>query len=118
MRTLQLLRKYDPDEWGGTESAVTRMLQGLGEQGVESVLFCPRLRRAPSRPLPSVRGCRVRQFKARVPVWGLTAEQRRQFTCLGGNLFSFDLMSAMWEEPGVELIHSHTLGRLGAIAAA
>ena len=117
MRTAQLLRKYDPAEWGGTESAVSRMLDALGEEGVQSVLFCPRPRGIAPRPLPVATGCQVRHFKARVPVWGLTARERQQFTCVGGNLFSFDLMGALWKEPGVQLIHAHTLGRLGAIAA-
>jgi alpha-maltose-1-phosphate synthase len=117
MRTVQLLRKYDPAEWGGTESAVVRMLEGLGREGVESVLYCPPPRSRSSRPLPLARGCRIRHFKARVPVWGLNAQERREFAGLGGNLVSFDLMGALWREPGVQLVHSHTLGRLGAIAA-
>jgi alpha-maltose-1-phosphate synthase len=116
MRTLQLLRKYDPSEWGGTESAVSRMLHGLGEEDVESVLYCPRPRSGASGQPPAAKGCTLKYFKAHVPVWGLTAQERRQFACIGGNLFSFDLMGAMWREPRVQLIHSHTLGRLGAIA--
>ncbi|HVM51502.1 MAG TPA: glycosyltransferase family 4 protein [Candidatus Acidoferrum sp.] len=117
MRTAQVLRKYDPAEWGGTESAVTRMLEGLGEQGVQSVLFCPRQRNPPSQPLPLPHGCSIQFYRARVPVWGLSAQEKRQFACVGGNLFSFDLMGALWREQGVQLIHTHTLGRLGAIAA-
>lgn len=116
MRTVQLLRKYDPAEWGGTESAVSRMLHGLGAEGVESVLFCPQPGARASGLLPMPTGCRIRHFRARVPVWGLTPTERRQYACLGGNLFSFDLMGQMWREPGVELIHTHTLGRLGGIA--
>ena len=34
---------------------------------------------------------------------------------VGGNLFSFDLVPALWREPGVAIIHSHALGRLGGI---
>ncbi len=34
---------------------------------------------------------------------------------VGGNLFSFDLVPALWREPGVAVIHSHALGRLGGI---
>jgi len=75
MRTAQVLRKYDPAEWGGTESAVTRMLEGLGEQGVQSVLFCPRQRNPPSQPLPLPHGCSIQFYRARVPVWGLSAQE-------------------------------------------
>jgi glycosyltransferase involved in cell wall biosynthesis len=35
---------------------------------------------------------------------------------IGGNLLSFQLMAKLWREPGLKLIHAHTLGRLGGIA--
>ena len=34
---------------------------------------------------------------------------------VGGNVLSFDLISSLWREPGLDVIHSHALGRLGAI---
>ncbi len=117
MRTLHLLRKYDRAEWGGTESAVNRLLNGLSQHGVESVVYCPRSRNSPARGLSIEDGCMVKYFNACVPVWGLTAQEKRQFVSVGGNLFSFDLLPALWKERDAELIHSHTLGRLGAIAA-
>jgi glycosyltransferase involved in cell wall biosynthesis len=43
-------------------------------------------------------------------------EQRRQFLAVGGNLMSFDLLPALWHEASLDVIHSHTLGRLGAVA--
>lgn len=41
MRVIQLLRKYDPAEWGGTETAVQRLCHGLREQDVTSLMYCP-----------------------------------------------------------------------------
>jgi len=114
MRTLHLLRKFDAAEWGGTESAVQRLLAGLKGHGVESVLYAP----TPANPSASkTNGHAVKHFKACVPVWGLSPQEKRQFIAVGGNLFSFDLLPALWREQGVELIHTHTLGRLGGIAA-
>src|SRR5438094_7427405 len=49
MRVVHLLRKCDPAEWGGTETAVQRLMEGLREHGVESVVFCPRVDAAPER---------------------------------------------------------------------
>src|SRR2546422_745474 len=109
MRVVHLLRKCDPAEWGGTETAVQRLMEGLREHGVESVVFCPRVDAAPAR------GCPVRRFRACVPVWGMAEEQKRQYIAVGGNLMSFDLLTSLWHEPDVDVIHSHTLGRLGAI---
>jgi glycosyltransferase involved in cell wall biosynthesis len=60
-------------------------------------------------------GCAVRRFRAIVSLWGIRAERREQMIAVGGNVLSFDLMGALWREPGVDVIHSHALGRLGAM---
>ena len=108
---IQVLRKYDPGEWGGTESAVHQLVSGLTDQGVQSVIFCPRPQKTETIPV-AANGCPIRYFKARVPVWGLTPEEHRQFVAVGGNLLSFDLLPVLWRESKAQLIHTHTLGRL------
>lgn len=116
MRVAHLLRKYDPAEWGGTETAIQRLTAGLAGQGVRAVVYAPRLI-PPSTaidPLETTE-CTVRRFRAWVPVWGVSAERKRQLVALGGNVISFDLFGALWREPGLDVIHSHALGRLGAI---
>lgn len=116
MRVVHLLRKFDLNEWGGTESAVKRLLDGLHADGVQSVMYCPRPRAGAA--CPPENGYAIKYFNPCVPVLGLTPEERRQFVAVGGNLVSFDLLPALWRERGAHLIHSHTLGRLGAMAAA
>jgi len=118
MRTVHIVRKYDLAEWGGTETAVQRLLHGLAGERVDSVLYCPSLNGATSSRVPVESGFAVKHFKTCVPVWGLTPEAKRQFVSLGGNLFSFDLLTALWREEKFDLIHTHTLGRLGAMAGA
>jgi hypothetical protein len=159
MRVAHLLRKYDPTEWGGTETAIARLTAGLAAQGVDSVVYAPRLPRTMTAaegasqlsdmggtPMPPVTaakrgtgvppvdsqqtgrrpaadplvaaGCVVRRFRAFVPVWGIAAERKRQLVAVGGNLLSFDLPGALWREPGLDVIHAHVLGRLGAIGRA
>lgn len=34
---------------------------------------------------------------------------------VGGNLMSFDLISSLWRERGISIVHTHALGRIGAI---
>lgn len=124
MRTVQVLRKLDPAEWGGTETAMQRLFQGLQEQGITPVVYCPRLktRKGEGRFQPDgdpdllPPGCQVRRFRAFVPVLGLSRERKRQLVSVGGNLMSFQLLASLWREPGVSLIHTHTLGRIGGIA--
>jgi alpha-maltose-1-phosphate synthase len=116
MRVVHLLRKLDPDQWGGTETAVERLLEGLREHGVSPVVYCPRLDRDPvEEPLVNA-GCPVRRFTAFVPILGISDERKRELVSVGGNLMSFDLIASLWREPDISVIHTHTLGRIGGIA--
>ena len=121
MRVAHILRKYDPAAWGGTETAIERLTSGFVGQGVESVVFAPRLTRttppAAADPLAAI-GCVVRRYRAFVTVWGISAARKREMVAVGGNVISFDLIRALWREPGLAVIHSHALGRLGAIGRA
>lgn len=116
-RVAHVLRKFDPAEWGGTETAIQRLFEGLRAHHIQSLMFCPRLQKPlPREPLAGD-GCVVKRFRSFLPVWGISAARRRQMIAVGGNLMSFDLPLTLWREPGIELIHTHTLGRLGGIAA-
>lgn len=115
MRVAHLLRKLDPAEWSGTETAVHRLLEGLRQHHVDPVVYCPRLDEEQG-PDPLVRsGFQVERFKAFVPVLGLSRARKRQLLAVGGNLMSFDLLPSLWREKGLDVIHAHTLGRLGGI---
>src|SRR5512133_666849 len=97
MRAAHLLRKLDPAEWSGTEMAVQRLLEGLREQGVTPVIYCPRIAAGTADPLNSS-GFQVQRFKAFVPIVGLSRERKQQLVSVGGNLMSFDLLPALWKE--------------------
>ena len=58
MRVAHILRKYNPAEWGGTETAVKQLLDGLREQGVSGTVYCPKLEE-PTRRDP-LEGSRTR----------------------------------------------------------
>ena len=115
-RAIHLLRKLDPAEWSGTEVAIERLFGGLRAHGVNPVAYCPKVDQADDGdPLTSA-GFEVHRFHAFMPVMGMSAQRKRQLTAVGGNLMSFDLISALWRERNISVIHSHTLGRLGGIA--
>lgn len=116
MQIAHILRKYDPSEWGGTESVVLQLTADFSAHGVDSIVYAPRIPPDPDTADPfEAAGCAVRRFSACVPVWGISAEQRRQRVAVGGNLISLQLMALLWSERGIDVIHSHAQGRLGAI---
>lgn len=110
-----ILRKCDPAEWGGTEMALLRMCDALALQGVENVVFSPRLPVEVDDPFAQA-GHRVKRFHAVLPVAGITQAQRRQAVAVGGNLLSPDLPLRMMVESDLHVVHSHTGNRLGATA--
>ena len=119
MRTAHLLRKYNPREWGGTESAVKRLCDGLRGCSVESVLFCPKAEGIGRVADPFAdSGYELRRYHAFLPVWGLSREQRESLVYVGGNLMSFDLFWSLWREPGLSVIHTHAQNRIAAIGLA
>jgi glycosyltransferase involved in cell wall biosynthesis len=116
MRSIHLLRKYNPAQWGGTETAVQRLFDGLREQGVTSVVYCPRLPEEPSDDPLRASGHQVQRYSAFMPVLGISKQIKRQLISVGGNLMSFDLIGSLRREEKPSIIHTHTLGRIGGIA--
>src|SRR5690242_9743372 len=116
MRVIHLLRKFNPDEWGGTETAIQRLFDGLRAQAVTPIVYCPRVENC-RHDDPLLRsGHSVQRFKAFVPVLGMSEARKRQLISVGGNLMSFDLIPSLLFAEDVALIHTHALGRIGAIA--
>jgi glycosyltransferase involved in cell wall biosynthesis len=114
LSVLHLLRKYDPREWGGTETAVAQVMTGLDAHDVTSFAYAPRT--SAEEGADTIAGHPVRHFHAFVPAWGLSDSERTRLVALGGNLMSFDLGPRLLLERSVSVIHSHALGRLGGIA--
>jgi alpha-maltose-1-phosphate synthase len=116
MQVAHVLRKYDPREWGGTETAVKRLCDGLRVHEVKSIAFAPRLTGFVRNDPFAAAGHRIKRFNGIVPVWGINAEQKRALIAMGGNLISFDLIWKLWREPKIDVIHAHTQNRLGGTA--
>lgn len=115
MKIAHLLRKYNPAEWGGTETAVHRLCGELRQAGTASVVYCPSIPASEGSDPLAEAGCLVRRFKACLPIWGISPQQKRQMVAVGGNLMSFELIRMLRREPDLAVIHSHTTGRIGAI---
>ncbi|MGV3771686.1 MAG: glycosyltransferase family 4 protein [Verrucomicrobiales bacterium] len=111
-----ILRKYNPAEWGGTETAVKQLLDGLVAQGVRGTVFAPRLKSECSHDPLKAAGHEVRRYRAFAPVLNISPEQRAQLISIGGNLMSLDLLPSLMASRNADVIHTHTLNRIGGIA--
>jgi starch synthase len=115
MRTVHLLRKYDPAQWGGTETAIQRLFAGLREHDVESVVYCPAIKANSAKDPLAAAGHRIERFSAFVPILGISSQRKRQIVSVGGNLMSLDLLPRLMREKNVSIVHTHALGRIGGI---
>lgn len=115
MRVAHILRKYNPAEWGGTETAVKQLLDGLKQQDVNGVVYSPKLEQPIPRDPLREEGHIVKRYHAFVPVFNLDEEQKAQLVSIGGNLMSFDLLSGLLLERNLSIIHTHALNRIGGI---
>ena len=115
MRTVHLLRKYDPAQWGGTETAIHRLFAGLREHDVEAVVYCPNIKQNVEKDPLAAAGHRIERFHAFLPIVGISAQRRRQIVSVGGNLMSLDLLPRLLREKDVAVVHTHALGRIGGI---
>ncbi len=114
MHICHILRKYEPAQWGGTETAVLRLVQGLQTQGITSSIHAPRSTSSgESDPFRDI-GTKVSRYHAFAPVWGISQRQRKELVSWGGNLFSFDLFTQLLQS-NVQVIHSHALNRIAGI---
>jgi len=114
MHISHILRKYEPAQWGGTETAVLRLIQGLQDHGVSSAVHAPQCAITGGSDPISDLGVKVSRYHAFAPISGISSRQREELVSWGGNLFSFDLFSQLLQSPA-DVIHSHALNRIAGI---
>ena len=115
MQVSHILRKYDPSQWGGTETAVKRLIQGLQQHSISSAVHAPQCENiGENDPLRDI-GAKIHRYRAFVPVVGISDAQRKALVSWGGNLFSFELF---WQlrASGADVMHSHALNRIAGIS--
>jgi D-inositol-3-phosphate glycosyltransferase len=110
-RVAHILRKYDPEEWGGTETHVAAVTRLLPEHGWTVEVHAPAGPTAPDCALaPEVA---LRRYRAFCPFLG-SRERRRGLWANAGNIASFDEPIRLFRDRRLSLAHAHTLGRIGA----
>lgn len=112
-KILHVLRRFVPDQWGGTETVVSHLCRQQQRSGHEVKILCTS---ALAQPGPDcVDGIPVVRFPFLYPFWPLTADDRRHLDGKGGNPLSFPLLRYLQTESLPDLIHLHAIGRIGAV---
>ena len=114
VKVAQVMRRFVPGKWGGTESVVFNSALELQRRGIASPIFCTDMFARPGQEL--VDGVPVQRFPYVFPWLFLSAEARAKLELKGGSPLSLGLLRALWREPGVSLIHTHVQHRLGGMA--
>lgn len=109
-KVAHVLRKYDPDEWGGTETHVAEVTRNLSAGSVRCEVLAPA---GPTRRdtmlSPEVA---LRRYRAFCPFVG-PAERRRGLVKNAGNIASFDLLWRLARDRAIDVAHVHTTRRIG-----
>lgn len=111
-RVAHVLRKYDPDRWGGVETHVVALTAALRDRGWAPEVHAPAGPRAVDRALRAEVG--LHRYRAHLPFLGSSA-RRHALREVGGNLVSFDELRALGLDPGLALAHVHTQNRIGGV---
>jgi len=109
MRTVQILRRFSFNEWGGTETVVWNLARQLRATGnpVE-IAATAAFDRVGCREVEQIA---VHRFKTFYPMLGLRAESRATLERKGGNPFALGLYNYLVGTPA-DLLHCHCMQRL------
>ncbi|GAB4455773.1 MAG: hypothetical protein OHK0029_12410 [Armatimonadaceae bacterium] len=113
MKIAQIPRRFVRHEWGGTETVVLETCRRLLQRGHETEILCPNA--LADSDTETIQEVSVRRFPYFYPYLGLRPEARALMDKKGGNLFSFPLLQELLRVPDLDIIHLHTLKRVGGI---
>jgi glycosyltransferase involved in cell wall biosynthesis len=111
---IHVLRKFEPNAWGGIETHLVGLLPELARLGWESEVHAPAEAGTDGEPLRRI-GATFRTFRARYPYLGLAPDDRARLVASGGNLVSPEELFALVSDRRAAVFHTHTQGRLGGV---
>ncbi|NOR58830.1 MAG: glycosyltransferase, partial [Sulfurimonas sp.] len=106
-------RRFTQNSWGGTETVVISSANALKPLGYDSSIYTSKA--LDKTPQESIGSIIIKRFNYFYPFFGLSKKHIDAFDAIGGNLFSFSLLFALFRKKDIDLIHLHTLKRMGSI---
>jgi len=113
VKAIQVPRRFVTHPWGGTETVVLETSKRLYANSHEAPIWTSLA--MSDRRQEEIEGVPIRRFKHFYPYLGLNDDARRALDQKAGNLFSFELRSALMREKGLSILHAHTGKRMGGI---
>lgn len=108
-RVAHVLRKFDPSEWGGTETHVAEVTKRMLPLGFQGEVFAPEGPDGSQGLDPRVP---VHRYSAFCPFLG-PPERRKALVASSGNIVSLSLVTRLALDEGIALAHLHTGNRIG-----
>ncbi|MCC6696088.1 MAG: glycosyltransferase family 4 protein [Candidatus Hydrogenedentes bacterium] len=113
LRIVQLARRFDLNDWGGTETVVAETSKQLLAMGHHTEILCTRA--TANKDGDTIGDLKITRYPYFYPYWGLSDAAINILDHKGGSPFSFSLMRALKSYPDPDLIHIHTGNRIGGI---
>lgn len=113
-KVIHILRKFEPAEWGGTESHIVGLVPALERFGWLSEVHAPREAGTDGGPVSEL-GATFRTFGAHYPALGRSAAERARLVASGGNLVTLDEPLRLLADRRASILHVHTQRRLGGV---
>lgn len=113
-KVVHVMRRFDPERWGGTEAVVFNLSREFIGQGLESTVHCTAMFLPEGKTIHD--GVEVVRHRYVFPWFGLSEAAREALRMKGGSPLSLSLFQGLLRERGVSLIHTHVQLRLGGMA--
>jgi len=112
-KIIHIPRRYTKVHWGGTETVINEISHQLKKLGMEVEIYTSKALANQSHE--KIYGIDVERFDYTYARWGLKSENRKLLDKRGGDLYSLGLFWRLLREKDIDVIHLHTLNRMGAM---
>lgn len=112
INSLQVLRRFVFEEWGGTETVVWNTAKKLQQMDNPIEILSTSALYKPG--LQTVEKVNINRFKYFYPYLNMNSEKRKILDKKGGDPYSLSLYQYMIKSKNIDLIHCHTMNRIAA----
>src|SRR5436190_23485749 len=106
-KVIHIVRKFEPDQWGGIETHLLALIPRLERLGWTSEVHAPAEMGTDGSALTAA-GATFRTFRAYYPYLRMGHKERTSLVAAGGNLISFEELGRLLLHRRASVLHVHT----------